>query len=272
MKKDKTENEIKLHSRIPKKLFKYRNFNENDLNIIRERKLFFPSPIRFNDPFDCSVPIRYDKLTEKEHMMFAFKLLSKLYPKYTKTELLELIKKMKSKGVFRTPDSFQEMMSSQLEHLHDKLGVYSLSATCKNLLMWSHYSTNHTGFCIGFDTLSLYKNTGAGIGEVVYTKNYPEIYFSGQGDISDLIQQIMTKSADWTYEKEYRFTHLEGANTIFDIDPKAIHFVTLGCRITKKNKEEITKIILGDTQLQHVKIYQSEMHTSKYRLVLSRVN
>jgi len=260
-----------LPNEIPKKLFKYRNISDNSIQIIEEQKIYFSSPLNFNDPFDCSIPIRYDKLTEEEHTQFALQLLRDLVPEKSDEEILHLINQMKKEGAFRTQESFKEMVHFQLMKLHNELGVFSLSKHRDNLLLWSHYANNHTGFCIGFDTLKLYEDTGAGIGRVTYLDDYPEIQFSGQGNINDLIVQILTKSEVWSYEDEFRFTHFEGANKLFSIRSESITDLILGCSIERENKESLLRVVENIPNLNHIKVYQAEKHSSKFELEFTKL-
>jgi len=51
----------------PKYLYKFRSFrHENHKRMLTDNEVFFPSPDKLNDPFDCRVPIRYDNFTKNE--------------------------------------------------------------------------------------------------------------------------------------------------------------------------------------------------------------
>jgi hypothetical protein len=59
-----------------------------------------------------------------------------------------------------------------IENRKEHLGVISFSKRWNSILMWSHYSESHTGFCVGFDTKKLinseYFQNGS---KVFYKKN-----------------------------------------------------------------------------------------------------
>ncbi len=44
---------------LPEHLYKFRVFDDpNHKRILTDNELFFPSPKRFNDPFDSTIPAR----------------------------------------------------------------------------------------------------------------------------------------------------------------------------------------------------------------------
>ncbi len=78
-------------------------------------------------------------------------------------------------------------------------GCLSLSATPKNILMWSHYAHNHEGYVIGFDAEHEY--FGRTVLPVAYSDIRPAhnpLEARHSGEI------FYTKSKDWSYEQEYR--------------------------------------------------------------------
>ncbi len=89
-------------------------------------------------------------------------------------------------------------------------GVVCLSEVCDSILMWSHYAQNHKGVCFEFTRA---ENNCLGDEEmcspVRYERHYPPIDL-GQMLINqdgETIQRMMkTKSWEWAYEKEWRFT------------------------------------------------------------------
>lgn len=52
---------------LPEYLYKFRVFEDpNHVRILTHNQLFFPSPKRFNDPFDSTIPVRYDEGSREE--------------------------------------------------------------------------------------------------------------------------------------------------------------------------------------------------------------
>ena len=42
---------------MPRYLYKYRAIDKNTEKIITDNELYFNSPVNFNDPYDCNIPI-----------------------------------------------------------------------------------------------------------------------------------------------------------------------------------------------------------------------
>ena len=53
-------------AKIPETLYKYRDFRDNHLSILKTKQVYFAKVASFNDPFDCGIPVRYDLLSEQE--------------------------------------------------------------------------------------------------------------------------------------------------------------------------------------------------------------
>lgn len=120
-----------------------------------------------------------------------------------------------------------------------KVGVYSLSKTFDNELLWAYYASGHTGFAIEYDidileqslnyntyVQQLYKF------DVEYLNDVPKIDIStikGNEIIETLKRFIGTKSSSWAHEKEVRLV-FENAG-LFDIDYKAVTAIYFGCRM-----------------------------------------
>ena len=78
--------------------------------------------------------------------------------------------------------------------------IYCLTPVPNSTLMWSHYASNHRGICLEFDVVNQ-----------VFSLALPVRYHStcpkwmphqvAQGEAAEL---LLTKSEDWSYEREYR--------------------------------------------------------------------
>lgn len=68
--------------------------------------------------------------------------------------------------------------------------------------------------------------------------------------------QLLTKSPEWQYEKEYRLIWFTGANEKLRIDDGIIKRVILGCKMTQVDKDEIISIL--KTRKDKVYLYQAK--------------
>ncbi len=130
-----------------------------------------------------------------------------------------------------------------------KVGVYSLSKTFDNELLWAYYASGHTGFAIEYDIdileQSLNYNTYAQQlykFDVEYLNDVPQINLStirGNEIVEMLKRFIGTKSSSWAHEKEVRLIF---ENTgLFEIDYKAVTAIYFGCRMPDSDIDYIMK-------------------------------
>ena len=134
-----------------------------------------------------------------------------------------------------------------------KVGVYSLSKTFDNELLWAYYASGHTGFAIEYDIdileQSLNYNTYAQQlykFDVEYLNDVPQIDIStirGNEMVEMLKRFIGTKSSSWAHEKEVRLIF---ENTgLFEIDYKAVTAIYFGCRMPDSDIDYIMKKLKG---------------------------
>ena len=135
-----------------------------------------------------------------------------------------------------------------------KLGVYSLSKTFNDELLWAHYAYSHFGFCIEFDLETLksgYRNNLLSF-DVKYENSPPEIDLR---DINSNAQEMFDKlvgfkSKRWEYEKEYRLiTDFSGE---YFYPPNAVKAIYFGIRTKEENKNKIKEVLRG----RGIKFYQ----------------
>lgn len=93
--------------------------------------------------------------------------------------------------------------------IFNDFGVFCLSETRTNLLMWSHYANSHKGFVVGFDSSHPFFNQNLGpssdfcgidVGKV-HRVNYDNFRSNNSHEPTNWYLQ---KSDEWIYEKEHR--------------------------------------------------------------------
>ncbi|SJZ95643.1 Protein of unknown function [Porphyromonas circumdentaria] len=131
-----------------------------------------------------------------------------------------------------------------------EVGIYSLCTNAENEPLWTHYSTDHTGFVIEYDLDFLEKSLNynlymplINIIKVNYTDNPPTVNFDdlfGNNKESFLRLFLGNKEKKWSYEEEIRFI-TEPSGTI-RIDHRAITGIYFGY---KMDDSEIDCIMRG---------------------------
>lgn len=247
-------------------------------------QVYFASFEEFNDPFEFTNPI-----TD----------LSK-YNRNAREELKDLY----SKGVFNLPE-FEHLMHAVSEpsaarKLDRKLllekidkglsdfGVLCLSEIKDSILMWSHYSNDHRGFCIEFENLDKFISEKSMTLQVDYVDEYIDLndpkhlidfYVEMFAKSRDLKQKkwkskfkrlsrqvrknedrelgetiLKSKHVDWSYEKEVRFVNTKVG--LHSYNPESISRVIFGLRMSDAEKIKIKEICASDDK-KHIKFAQS---------------
>lgn len=218
------------------------------LKILTSGSLLWSRPDRFNDPFDCQPRFRLpdfsveaeEKILNEFQRFVADQISSvsinnrmgkatsalahaiqagKLSLNEVWAELREEVQAMLS------PNSdFCEKFHQQVVLTLQTVKVLCLTKAFDEILMWSHYATNHTGALIVFSPRS--NDSIFSIAKPVeYRDTLPLIFeidevaklFTGQSSMTDessikdsFFQIILTKAISWKYEREWRIVAGDG--------------------------------------------------------------
>lgn len=271
-----------------KKLYKYTPV-ETAIKILSNSNIRFSNPSLFNDPYDSEPPIEFsDCVNEK------FKCLCKDNETDFKDLAPEQIENLKILT--------QETYKSTLTNLAKNLRILCLSRTKNNILMWSHYATEHQGIVIEFDAT-----------QIIIRQN-KKVEYNNKPVILDLeklkklndetfkltMSVFLRKAKLWQYEKEYRLfffvenmlniinnqiiqkpheayiwnsckNELENKNDYIDfpISEKSIRAVYFGCKTSSENSTKIINII--KTSYPHVKCYKAIKHDASFKLTFEEI-
>jgi hypothetical protein len=103
------------------------------------------------------------------------------------------------------------------------------------------------------------------------------MYSLSEQEQATFVQSIFfTKSEDWRYERESRLalnpqhatSRVKDANgfdvCLFEFQPHSVKEVVLGCRITRRRREQIIAILRQ--RYSHVRLYQASLHDREFRV------
>ncbi len=150
-------------------------------------------PSALNDPFECSV--RGPLLTEYDNKVS--NNLSAINPASPVSE----------RDIARAREKYGSLYVRELltRQLSARFGIISFSTDLRLPLMWSHYTTDGSGFAVGYDMDQLRNlDCGAILKPVEYFPRPPSLLLSEEIDETILIPFLCLKSCDWSYEKEWR--------------------------------------------------------------------
>lgn len=270
--------------KIPNKLYKYKAFNQVNLEMLLTSSIYCANPLTFNDPLDCSPNIILDDRIENSYALFNLnyiKTVNEIRAVFKGFEFSEKTQKVLdgfciSKAEELTAgNSFDVMFNGYSNIISGSLirylnpGVFSLAEEMDSILMWSHYAEQHNGFCFGYSINKLSDDINH-LHPVDYNQKDASI------DISMLIDMIegkeknkvqseifsaalLKKTKDWEYEKEWRFIDQIGTKKTSLLKITDLYF---GLRFNEKVRTMIMKSLKND----NISFHQMVRKIDEYKL------
>jgi len=281
----------------PKRLYKYRGFNDYVINMLVADKIYFADPSRFNDPLDTKPTIETDlNVSELESV------LVKLHEKRLDTSMSAAAKSVKFRGP-KTDEHIKKQIKQQTKALLDKIryestdpaltmsdplsfllgkniekelllrynkGIFSLAERGNCPLMWSHYGDEHRGLCIGYSVPGGYE---IDVQKVQYGGSRmikASLVASMLSNVSGARQKVdntalRTKAPAWKYEREWRLLGDRGEQDS-SLELKEVVF---GMRCPETVRYIVVKAL--ETRSHPIEFFEitaapEEFHLSKRRL------
>ena len=265
---------------IPPSLFTYRSFDSNEhyKDLLTKNILFFSSPHRFNDPFDCRVFPNYELGTNKDLLYRLIEILKEENPHWPPSKITSEAKKELDKNIkiIRNPKLMLKRMNDEVCRMY---GIVSFSEISNNILMWSHYSDSHKGFCVEFDAHKIFDiaadylkiNQYMRFHKIEYSNEYPEINpFKTNFDNSQYLKMITNKSIDWSYEREWRLVYFDFPDESVDFPEEVITAIYFGVNCSEENITECKKLL--STRKFIPSLYKAELQSRSYGLSFQKVS
>lgn len=236
------------------RVFKYRGGDKDvfsrDLSSLEQDYFWSPNYDKLNDP--CEGLVLTDQVFDQLDV-----LNSALgNTKQTSLNSLDLLK-----------GAFSDLIATK-----DKSGIYSLSKTFTDELLWAHYADSHNGFCIEYDLDKLCEFEGArySIFDVIYQNKPPIInvddIFASDAQ-NEVIQKLTSvKSKRWDYEQEIRIITPSKGKQYYDF--RAVKAIYFGLRMSEKKIRLIMKTLQG----RGVKYFQMQLKSNSYELTYQRLD
>jgi hypothetical protein len=217
---------------VTQTVFKYFGNQNYNVESFKQGYLFFSNYKNFNDPFDCNINlISFEKTNKRKRIK-------------DKEEILK--------------DNFT------------KLGICCFSRKVYSILMWSHYATNHTGFCLEFHSNKDLE--GINPLDVNYVDNYLQAeYYKNQKDA--IFHVIFTKAQQWKYEQELRSIR----NNLSDDSSRKIAYrkkdikaLYLGVNCSDSLKKELLKIV-NEVYQNRIEVFEGNLSNSNFEIVWNKL-
>lgn len=235
------------------KVYKYRYGSKRDLESLKDDYFYAPHPSKLNDPFKNMFHI--DEIQKQ----------------------LSFLGNVGSISV----TGIQDALNDHCNNIREKIGIYSLSKTATDELLWAYYADSHTGFSIEYDSEQLVElNTIAMSFEVEYQDAIPSLNLNNiiNPDVMQFLQCTTgIKSKSWAHEEEFRI--ILDTFGKYSYDFRAVQAIYFGLRMVKV-KEELSdengklpdfcaKIsqeqVMEALQGRGIKYYQMELESNSYQ-------
>jgi len=252
--------------------YKYLPFSPGSLETILGGTIKFTCGLDFNDPFDCNPHFDLTHINQihkvRPDLFKAAGDRRGLSPAQRVAQRSQFIARLRNRildGTFRR---------QQLEGV----GLVSLSRNATNVLMWSHYAGDHTGFVLEF-RIPVLGDTG----DIAHTTDrllpFPVAYQPGRPIIKigqelpqDLVDKIvLTKSRDWVYEEEERVVdHLRGPGIHQYRREEILSTVIAGSRMSATDRDTLAKAVSAAAKngLEGLSLYDAVQSSIEYRLLI----
>ena len=292
----------------PAHFFKYCTAHTARL-VLSTQRVRWNSPLNFNDPFDCyfSLDAKFDisRMVEKRRERFVDLMTQEKEPQVDSQNPFAnylLTVRHLAKGLSR--EQIEAKLGNIFEELGDGLenfGIiwreiwkkimadFRLLCVCEtndNLLLWTHYTKDHTGAVFQFECIAELDVPLLAAQPVVYSNEPPGLATEEEWIESVLglrplntgeevtRRLVTTKVRALKHEKEWRVVTTRRAyeNQGYEdikFSPKEISKVFLGCRMNGADKANILSLLAND--FAHVEAYQARQHPKKYQLEFDRI-
>ena len=279
---------------LPKRIFKY--VSSDRIDVLEKLLIRFTQPSCFNDPFEMRVsvdghsPESLDK-AEDEVNRGHFLQYALRGGKYSYEEFKKIQKSRNRKAMekLKFDSDYRKLKSSTraFENWNANVGILSLSAEEKNLLMWAHYADSHRGLLIEFDPKHVFFNQPVAtpqegefdfgiLTRVIYLQTRPKMHVEKTSPFETL-PMLKTKSIEWEKEKEWRvYQYLEKRDEqtaignevvfLFKLPPECVKRVVVGCNMDYQKRKRIVNVVKANPKFKGVKIEESVLNLDLFSL------
>jgi hypothetical protein len=259
------------------RLYHYQSFNLEYLReVIVEGVLHFSRPSDFNDPWDCRPWFDFECLADpaihEEHVQWYLDVSRKHRPDIPEAQL------QRSADVYRNDRDalaakIQEFSKSIGDVMNTQYRMYCLSPKADCELMWAHYGAKHQAVCLEFAVRNEFFCSAF---QVEYSQTYPQFFMTGFAGATEHLAPLLTKSAAWSYEQEFRLLSDENGDprhTIVTAGGKtpiplmSLKAVILGCLAPESTRAAITELIAASPHRPLLKT--AVRMNNKYQLIIT---
>ena len=256
---------------VPDVLYKYRDWNNpNHKRLLEKKELYFASIDQFNDPFDGTIPHRYnpEELTEANIFLKYYQITKREYPDWKEEQIHNYCFEYQQRGHFHDEKFLEDFEADTLKQINKDFGIVCLCKEKDNFLLWSHYANSHTGFCVGFDKTLLFEDTASQFAHMHYQNNLPTLNLF-DNVFEHFKKLIGTKSKIWEYEDEYRLSKIYSSRKVAVLKKETIVEILLGSKMEQQEKFKLLAFI--EQEYPHAKVFDMRLSKTKFETEIMQI-
>jgi len=180
----------------------------------------------------------------------------------------------------------KKQLADLLKYINETYGIFCVTQSSDNFLMWSLYADAHKGVVVGFDADHPFFKNAHDFFPVEYSDQRISLssndgflrlagYVHSGSRYKDLpVRLFLRKSNIWTHEREWRMIRkLEERDLsipgippiyLFEIPRRAIKVLILGAQISRENADHICRKVSTPGDWSHVQLFQATLPRSGY--------
>jgi hypothetical protein len=228
---------------VPKTIFKYRNFDdENHFESLKNDNIWLSDPREFEDTNECTSTIDVNEMINENIDEFLDSPFIGLFLNDDKKQMIlksnnpanELIDFLSTKTELSKEQLEEEFRNNFNNDIKDNLKICSFSAIKDSKQMWEIYGHNNSGYCVEYETEDLEIYPVVYDDDIIDITTYAKLPKDKQNNLY-LLLSVLTKNKKYNFEDEYRLvvqTNLEKNSKYIDDGnyqvgkPKAVYMGT----------------------------------------------
>ena len=280
--------------KVPKRVYKFKAFSAQSLELLVEDLVFYANPSEFNDPLDSQPSLKVDlDVADLE------RALTLLIQNRLQSQMSAAAATIKYRGP-RTQTHIQELCALQARRVLDDIaykatdpdfndpppgpakyllglrieeellkryeaGILSLGRRYACPLMWSHYGDQHRGLCFGYSVPAraadtLHQVCYGGSREVLASQVLEMLCGSEAAKRAVDEAVLLRKAGDWRYEREWRHVGPRGLHD----SPFELEEVIFGLRCNTSVKHAVRTAL--QQRERDVRLYQMQQSQGNFKL------
>lgn len=224
-------------------LYKYGSIDEYSEFLFATPSVWFSPPVQLNDPFECRPYFTFEG--NREQIIEAIiRQLRQRFPASGDDQIIAMATSLYLEDRHRDPEKSEDLRKNLLQNFANNIGLYCLSSKPDDILMWSHYGSGHSGFCLKFEA----------------TANTP---------IDEQVNLVfLTKFLGWSYEEEWRIIDNATGPGLKEYPSELLTGVIFGIKMPRENKNKIRDWI--NRSGRDVIFYQAELNEKKFAIEIQQ--